>query len=76
MQMNQQILGKGEGHRATEGGRLMRNSNTTPSTNISYQKYSLRIESQVLQVHACAWTLSGKHFSGSHCEDIEMQEIN
>lgn len=39
--MNQSVWGKGEGHSATKGGRLMRNSNTTPNTNISYQKYSL-----------------------------------
>lgn len=38
--MNQSVGGKGEGRNATEGGRLMGDSNTTSHMNSSYRNYS------------------------------------
>jgi len=69
--MNQTVGGKGEGHNVTEEGRLMGHSNTTSNINSSSQKSFLVFESKALQVHACAWTLSGKQVSDSPCESLK-----
>lgn len=74
--MNQLVQRKREGHNATEGGRLMRNNNQL-LTQIVLNKITLWVlECQVLQVHACAWNLSGKQVSDSFCEHTETKEEN